>query len=164
VITSIDVNPRGLFSEETAGDHLSQSTARVFHGGNMEVGSEQKGTGRGSLRTMLLMKRGEIEAFIRKELAERITEDLDSVVGPALDAGDLSTYDLGRDVDYELLTMHTEALKDIDEALERLDEGTYGICEECGEEIGEKRLKAIPFALCCLECQEEKERSKGTGY
>lgn len=129
----------------------------------MEVGSEQKGNGRESLRTMLLMERGEIEARIRKELAERITEDLDSAVGPALDAGDLSTYDLGRDVDYELLTMHTEALKDIDEALERLDEGTYGICEECGGEIGEKRLQAIPFALYCLECQQENEWLKQRG-
>jgi DnaK suppressor protein len=94
---------------------------------------------------------------------ERVTGIFDSVVVPASDVGDLSKFDLERDVDYELLTMHTEALKDIDEALERLNERKYGICEECGEEIGEKRLQAIPFALYCLECQQENEWLKQRG-
>jgi DnaK suppressor protein len=129
----------------------------------MEVGSEQRRTVRESLRRILLTNRKEIEARIRAELAERIAGNVNSVVVPASDVGDLSTFDLERDVDYELLTMHTEALKDIDEALERLDEGTYGICEECGEEIGEKRLQAIPFALYCLECQQENEWLKQRG-
>jgi DnaK suppressor protein len=129
----------------------------------MEVGSEQRTTVRERLRRILLTNRKEIEARIREELAERLTGNLNSIVVPASDLGDLSTFDLERDVDYELLTMHTEALKDIDEALERLDQGTYGICEECGEEIGEKRLQAIPFALYCLECQQENEWLKQRG-
>lgn len=55
-----------------------------------------------------------------------------------------------------------EMMKKIDRALSHFSEGKYGICEECGEEIGEARLSAIPFALCCRECQEERERKPRT--
>lgn len=117
------------------------------------------------LRKMLLRKRAEVEDRIREELEEKVRgEHLDSVLGPALDKGDLSYLDLEQDVDYELLNKYTQTLKNIDEALERLDDGTYGICEECGEQIGEKRLQAVPFALCCVDCQREKENVKETDY
>lgn len=115
-----------------------------------------------TLRKMFLRKRAEIKARIGEELGEKMAEDIDSVLGPALDEGDLSTLEIGRDVDYGLLSMYTKTLKNIDQALERLDEGTYGICEECGQEIGKKRLEVIPFALCCVQCQQEKEKLKET--
>lgn len=116
------------------------------------------------LRKMLLRKKEEVEARIREELEEKMDEDVATGLGPVLDVGDLSTLDHDRDIDYGILNMLTQTLRDIDEALEQLDEGSYGICGECGEEIGEKRLQAIPFALNCLECQREKEGSKGKGY
>lgn len=53
-----------------------------------------------------------------------------------------------------------ELMKKIDMALSMLNEGRYGVCEECGEDIGEGRLSAIPFALYCTGCQEERERLK----
>jgi len=126
--------------------------------------SHDKGGRQERLRKMLLRKREEFETRIREELKEKMNEDLNSVFGAGLDLVDLGNRDLGRDVDYGLLHMYTETLKNIDEAVGRVEKGSYGICDECGGKIREKRLKAIPFALCCLECQEEKERSKGTGY
>lgn len=45
----------------------------------------------------------------------------------------------------------------IREALKRIDEGTYGICEICGGEISEKRLEARPVATCCIDCKKEEE-------
>ena len=125
--------------------------------------SEEKETRQEKFRKMLLMQRGKIEARIREELADKVTKGQDAVLGPSLDLGDISTWALERDVNYELLTMHTKALKDIDEALERLDEGTYGICVDCGREISEKRLEAVSFTQYCMECQREKERLKETG-
>lgn len=117
------------------------------------------------LGEMLLRKRAEIEAHIRQELEAKVRgEDLDSILGPALDEGDLSYLDLEQGIDYELLDKYTETLKNIDEALKRLDEGTYGICGECGGEIGEKRLQAVPFALYCVDCQREKEGLKERDY
>ena len=49
-------------------------------------------------------------------------------------------------------------LRQVEGALERLDQGGYGTCEHCGEPIGAKRLKAIPWARYCVDCQEKEER------
>lgn len=46
----------------------------------------------------------------------------------------------------------------LNEALARLEEGTYGICQECGEPIAAPRLKALPHATCCVDCQARQER------
>ena len=51
-------------------------------------------------------------------------------------------------------------LKQVDEALHKIRQDTYGLCEACGELIGERRLEALPFARLCIACQEEEERAK----
>ena len=51
-----------------------------------------------------------------------------------------------------------EKLTAINEALEKLDEGTYGVCEECGEKIGEGRIKVMPLAKLCVSCQSKLEK------
>lgn len=117
-----------------------------------------------TLRSMLLRRRNDIKARIQEELGQKIAEDIDSVLGPALDEGDLSSLEIDRDVDYGVLTLYTKTLKNINQALERLEEGTYGICEECGRQIGEKRLQAMPFALYCVDCQRERERLEETEH
>jgi len=53
--------------------------------------------------------------------------------------------------------MKSETLSKVDDALARLEQGTYGNCFECGEEIAEKRLRALPFAVRCKDCEEAKE-------
>jgi DnaK suppressor protein len=130
--------------------------------------AEEKADRDERLREMLLRKREEIEGRIGEELGAKMTEDIASTLGPAMDEGDLSNLEAARDLDYELLNMSSETLRNIDRALERLEEGTYGTCEECGLEIGERRLKAMPFARYCVNCQEEKERfsekGKGRGW
>ncbi len=57
-----------------------------------------------------------------------------------------------------MLATNREALYGIDEAIRKIDEGSYGICEECEEEISEKRLSILPTATLCIDCQEDKER------
>ena len=49
-------------------------------------------------------------------------------------------------------------LQEVDEALDRIENKTYGICEECGEEISEKRLLVLPAATLCVDCQENREQ------
>jgi DnaK suppressor protein len=51
-----------------------------------------------------------------------------------------------------------EIIQRIDEALRKIDEGTYGTCDRCGESINTERLKAIPYATLCIDCQESLER------
>jgi DnaK suppressor protein len=53
--------------------------------------------------------------------------------------------------------MKSETLYKINEALARLEDGTYGYCFECGEEIAQQRLRALPFALRCKDCEEARE-------
>src|SRR5215471_2518728 len=52
----------------------------------------------------------------------------------------------------------SQKLNDIEAALRRVDQGTYGICDNCGKEIGERRLQALPWARLCLECAERQPR------
>ncbi len=54
----------------------------------------------------------------------------------------------------------SETVREIHEALEKLSEGTYGVCDDCGEDISERRLKARPFATLCIRCKEEEERRR----
>lgn len=56
-----------------------------------------------------------------------------------------------------ILEVRNRTRNQIDEALQRLDEGTYGICEDCGRPITSARLKAVSFARRCIECQETSE-------
>ncbi len=66
------------------------------------------------------------------------------------------TYD--RELDYTLEENSEHVLADIDAALRRIEDGTYGICTSCGRRIAEERLEARPWATLCIDCQRERER------
>lgn len=73
------------------------------------------------------------------------------------DDGDLADVAITDSMQAANLNRHRATLRAIKEALLRIDEGTYGTCEDCGEEIFIGRLNAVPFALRCVECQETQE-------
>ncbi len=66
------------------------------------------------------------------------------------------TYD--REMDYSLEENSEQVLQAIDEALARIDAGTYGICQNCGRPISEERLEALPYARLCIDCKRLEER------
>lgn len=70
-----------------------------------------------------------------------------------------ATVTLDREIDYTLKENSEQVLAAIDEALERIAEGTFGICESCGNPIGEERLEAIPYATKCIDCKRKEERA-----
>ena len=74
-----------------------------------------------------------------------------------LDQGDSSEIDIQDDIEFALIQMKAETLNRIDTALRRISEGTYGCCFECGAEISEARLRALPFAMRCKDCEEAHE-------
>jgi DnaK suppressor protein len=78
------------------------------------------------------------------------------------DAEEQSVEDFAQDVELALMEMKSETLSQIDEAIRRLEKGEYGSCAHCGREIAEARLKALPFATLCLECQENEEEARAT--
>jgi DnaK suppressor protein len=77
-----------------------------------------------------------------------------------LDQGESSEVDIQEDIEFALIQMKSETLSKVNEALRRLDESTYGNCFECGDEISEARLRALPFAVRCKDCEEARENAE----
>jgi DnaK suppressor protein len=94
----------------------------------------------------------EVQGRIRDVRAEGSDKPHD-----VLDQGESSDVDIQEDIEFALIQMKAETLNKIDEALSRLEEGTYGHCFECGDEIAEARLRALPFAVRCKDCEEARE-------
>lgn len=119
-----------------------------------KVSEEEKNA---TMRKVLIQKREEIVKEARVEISKYIKGETRQLVDTALDNGDWSVVDLSEDISLQQLSRHRETLLKIDEALRKLAEGTYGICEECGEEISKQRLEVLPFAIYCRDCQEKRE-------
>ena len=77
---------------------------------------------------------------------------------------DIGTETFDRERDLSLLEQVEAELADIEHALERLEEGTYGTCEACGKPIGDERLEAVPAARFCLEDQDKAEDEAGRNH
>ena len=118
---------------------------------------EERQRRREVLQRMLLSKRQEIMREIEGKLGQSLTEDQKSRLESARDVGDQALMDLDRELGISLMEMRNRKRQAIDEALTRLSEGTYGICAECGIEVSEKRLEAVPFAKLCVQCQSRQE-------
>ena len=96
----------------------------------------------------------------RREIHEKLRslrESLPSGTTEVRDAEEQSVDDFVQEVDLALMQMKSETLKKIDLALLRLEEGSYGRCQECEVEIPAARLRALPFAALCRDCQQETE-------
>ena len=102
----------------------------------------------------------------RRELLSAVQEKMRDVRAEGnkecdvLDQGESSEVDIQEDIEFALIQMKSETLVKVDAALRRLDEGTYGNCFECGEEIAEARLRALPFAARCKDCEEARETAE----
>ena len=114
-----------------------------------------------ALRNSLVRKREEFVKEAKSEISKYIRGETRQLVDTALDNGDWSVVDLSEDISLRQLSIHRETLLKIDEALRKIDEGTYGKCEDCGEDISVERLKVLPFAIYCVDCQERREQVAG---
>jgi DnaK suppressor protein len=74
-----------------------------------------------------------------------------------VDAAESSEVDSQGEIGFALIQLKSETLKMIDTALRRIDQGDYGDCFECGREIAEARLRALPFAVRCRDCEAVRE-------
>lgn len=98
----------------------------------------------------------------RRQVLKEISNDLKQGREGAKDEG-MDTYDLAseerdREISFILTDREREKLQAIQEALERVDDGTYGICESCESEIAPARLETLPFTRLCVNCQAEREK------
>jgi DnaK suppressor protein len=103
------------------------------------------------IKRILLAERERAEASLRRTTLHAQSEPDDSTK----DSGDLASASHDRDVLYRLQESDLKRLRLISEVLSRIDTDGYGVCEQCGEEIGKARLAAIPWATTCLICQQK---------
>src|SRR5438552_8148846 len=109
------------------------------------------------LKHMLEGRRRELQAEVQGKMRDvRATGEV-TKLSEVFDAVESSEADIQEDIELALIQMKAETLNKVNDALARLEQGTYGNCFECGEEIAEKRLRALPFAVRCKDCEEAKE-------
>jgi len=104
------------------------------------------------LKWMLEERRLGIQAEVQGKMRNVRAEG-----GEVFDAVESSESDIQDDIEFALIQMKSETLNQINDALIRLEQDNYGNCFECGEEIAEKRLRALPFAVRCKDCEEARE-------
>lgn len=97
------------------------------------------------------------------ELSESDKERFLQVAGEAQDLEDRSFADLVTDLNITILDKHVQETRDINDALLRINKGTFGICSECGEYIDFERMTAYPTASRCVRCQQTYENSHAGG-
>ena len=110
------------------------------------------------LKTMLEERRRELLSEVQGKIRDVRAES--GKERDVLDQGESSEVDIQEDIEFALIQMKSETLGKVDAALRRLEEGTYGNCFECGEEIAEARLRALPFAVRCKDCEEARETAE----
>src|SRR6185295_7703061 len=110
------------------------------------------------LKRMLEERRREIQAEVQGRMRDVRSEGAwGGKQNEVFDAVESSEADIQDDIEFALIQMKSETLNKINDALVRLEQGDYGNCFDCGAEIAEKRLRALPFAVRCKDCEEARE-------
>jgi len=127
-----------------------------------KTGAEKIGRARyNELKQMLEDRRRELQSAVHGKMRDvRQEGSWGGKLNDVLDAVESSEADIQEDIEFALIQMKAETLNKVNDALARLENGDYGYCFECGEEIAEKRLRALPFAVRCKECEEARENAE----
>jgi len=113
------------------------------------------------LKQMLDDRRRELQAEVQGKMrGVREEGTWGGKLNEVLDTVESAEADIQEDLEFALVQMKSETLNKVNDALVRLEQGNYGNCFECGEEIAEKRLRALPFAVRCKDCEEAKETAE----
>jgi DnaK suppressor protein len=114
---------------------------------------------RTELKAMLDARRRELLVAVQGKMREARADTTDAPPD-VLDDAESSQHDSQEDIEFALIELKAETLVKIIDALAHLEAGTYGRCRECGDEIAETRLRALPFATRCKDCEEHREMAE----
>ncbi|MEP6977091.1 MAG: TraR/DksA C4-type zinc finger protein [Thermoleophilia bacterium] len=113
-------------------------------------------------RERLLEERKRVEAaiqYLREEHPGSLEEEIEEPTGASDNhPADVATATLDRELDYTLEENSEHLLAEIDDALQRIEAGTFGTCRTCGQPIAPERLEAMPWATQCIDCKRKEER------
>ena len=113
------------------------------------------------LKQMLDGRRREIQAEVQGKMrGVREEGTWGGRLNEVLDTVESAEADIQEEIEFALVQMKSETLNKINDAVTRLEQGDYGDCFDCGEEIAEKRLRALPFAVRCKDCEEARENAE----
>jgi DnaK suppressor protein len=113
------------------------------------------------LKRALEDRRRSVDGSIRDRLSMVRSEWASANTVGVLDECEVADVDLQEDIELALIQIKQETIGRIDDALARLESGHYGRCVECRDEISEARLRALPFAVRCVGCEEAREPATG---
>src|SRR4029077_18822631 len=104
----------------------------------------------------------EMKTKLLSEIDSELRAQREANKDEGMDAYDLASEERDREINFILSDRERMKIKEIDDALARLADSSYGVCESCGLEIGEERLEALPFTRVCRDCQQDQEREAKT--
>ncbi len=111
-------------------------------------------------KKMLFQLRGKIAGDLQQIEGDSLSGNQPSNSGELSDVADMATDNYDRELSIGLATNEQQLLNDIDVALKRIEDGTYGVCEIYGTPIPKKRLLAMPYTRLSMKAQEEEEKNK----
>ena len=114
-----------------------------------------------NFRKLLLKKKqtlmSEIDHISRDALSRSQRDATGELSGYTFHQADVATDNYDREFSLGLATTEQKIIWEIDEAIGRVQDRTFGICLECNKRIGRRRLQALPYARCCIDCQKKEE-------
>ncbi len=123
-------------------------------------GKEELKFFRAQLQKQLDLIQGNLDALAGDNLKRSPIEASGDISAHSTHMADQGTDNFDRELALNLASSRQESLYDIEDAIRRIDEGSYGACESCGGAIERPRLKALPFAKKCMTCQNAAERGR----
>ncbi len=100
----------------------------------------------------------DMKAKLLSEIDSELRAEREGNKDEGMDTYDLASEERDREINFILSDRERVKIKQVDDALERIEDATYGVCESCGLEIAEERLNAMPFTRLCRDCQQDQER------
>lgn len=137
-------------------DFSTKERSRAFMASQTHLTEDQLA----EITNLLLERKRAIEEELRRNLSRVLEEGGEDTTVVNVEDGGESRVDVGKEMDFRVMSMRTQELKQIKDALMRIEMREYGFCEECGSPIRFERLKVMPFAQLCRSCQEEVEREE----
>jgi len=163
-------NPKELQAKVNTGPRPSRKTARDETGIRRAVKPARSVTkaGEHDRQKQLTPRERKIQDIRKKLIMQRnallteAEETLNTLPGQTIfpDLGDQASAEIDRNLLLRLRGREQRLLKKIDSAIEKIDSGTFGICEVCGQDIGIKRLEARPVTTMCIHCKTEQEEEE----
>lgn len=133
---------------------------RLRYGREVAMTGANETTRFNRLRKLLIDRKRRMWGDLRDEFFRKLGKEYNTQFDNPHDIEELALIDMIEDMGVAVADIHRQELVAIDEAIKKLEDGTYGVCSACAEDIDEERLKVVPFATHCVNCKSKTETVK----